>query len=191
MGLFRFSNTGNADPSFQDSRLSYLKPDSHYANCVAPMPDGRIVTVSRNTKGGQIVRLLPDGSLDPTFGTNAIARYTITSLAIVSDGRIVVSGQFNLFAGARRPHLAWLTPNGELLPDRPLLLDPATFQSDGSLRLSIQSRVAGTAIFESSPDLQTWQPVTNFPVPIGKREILVHPPFGDSLFYRARLTRSP
>jgi uncharacterized delta-60 repeat protein len=97
-------------------------PGPSGANAVAIQPDGKILLAGAATAGVipsfAVVRLLSNGSLDPTFGDGGITRITIgsdadaTAIAIQPDGKIVVGGtsldgQFS-FAAAR------LNPDGTL-----------------------------------------------------------------------------
>src|SRR4030095_10756537 len=67
-----------------------------------------------------IARLNADGSLDASFtvpyggigGSNALER--VYALAVQSDGRVVIGGDFTIVANARRQHVARLNTNGLL-----------------------------------------------------------------------------
>lgn len=65
-----------------------------------------------------IIRLNPDGSIDNTFipgiEPNPNAIYLINSVAIQSDGKIIVGGDFHLINGVTRMHLARLNSDGSL-----------------------------------------------------------------------------
>ena len=134
---------------------SSIQPGDAYANSVALTASGKILVPWRNGNVYQLLRLLPNGRLDPTFGTNAITDRRIEATTVVADGRIVVSGDFLTFAGAPRARLAWLSADGELLPDRALEISRSTIQADGEVRLTINSRRAAAAVVERSGDLQT------------------------------------
>src|SRR5205085_5558301 len=98
--------------------------------------DGKsVVGGDFNTFLGQprtnLVRLLPDGSLDPTFtptasGTGAL----VASLAIQADRSILVGGSFSSLNGQPWPILGRLFPDGAL---------DATFHSIGAATLSMAS----------------------------------------------------
>lgn len=100
----RMLSAGDLDPSFDmDGKVTTAIGDSSFANAVAVQSDGRLIVVGGSSAGDTdfaIIRYNTDGSLDPTFGggdgivttdfssTLAVA----TSVAIQSDGKIVVAG---------------------------------------------------------------------------------------------------
>ncbi|TVR52380.1 MAG: hypothetical protein EA425_05040 [Puniceicoccaceae bacterium] len=82
-------------------------------------PDGRILIggaftqydgVSRN----RIARLHPDGSLDSSFDPGSGANGDVTTLALHSDGRAIIGGDFTTCGGMARNHVARLLPDGSL-----------------------------------------------------------------------------
>jgi uncharacterized delta-60 repeat protein len=66
------------------------------------------VTVNR------LVRLNADGTQDTTFNTGTGANSTVVTIAIQSDGKIVIGGVFSSFNGVSRARLARLNHNGSL-----------------------------------------------------------------------------
>ncbi|MGI8806645.1 MAG: hypothetical protein ACR2KK_02085, partial [Acidimicrobiales bacterium] len=100
---------GRVDPSFGIGGL--VLDDFGDADPVdaAVQPDGRIVVLVKladRTWGfvGRLVRYLPDGSRDPSFGTGGVGGFVRypglrSSLALVADGRILVSGGWPGSAG--------------------------------------------------------------------------------------------
>jgi uncharacterized delta-60 repeat protein len=103
--LARYNSNGSLDQSFGGGGvyiLSFTLDAGAWA--IALQPDGKIVTAGSTyagPSGGDIVvvRQLPDGSLDTTFGTGGKVITTVGawddvahSLAIQSDGKIVVAG---------------------------------------------------------------------------------------------------
>jgi uncharacterized delta-60 repeat protein len=126
-----FAAAGRFDLALANSIVSRL-------NEVAVEPDGSVVAVGYTYSGlnrkfgygpcescsqAVVVKLTPTGTLDPTFGEGGIVRLGGTAgvpameandLAILGDGRILVSGatedEFPSFVLAR------LTPNGSLDP---------------------------------------------------------------------------
>ncbi len=91
--------------------------------------------VARN----RVARLLADGTLDTTWDPGAGPNSTVSSLAIMPDGKLVIGGSFSQVAGAARQFLARLTTTGALdstfvvgtgLGNVPLAL---AAQSDGRL----------------------------------------------------------
>ena len=132
-----YATPGNLDSTFgtggvvtTDFGASPSEPE--IANDMAIQPDGKIVTAGRagvdqTPIGGDgafgIARYLPDGSLDPTFGTGGLVktkfqappnRDIARAVALQSDGKIVVGGTSGVF-------------------DTPAKLAMARYNADGSL----------------------------------------------------------
>lgn len=93
---------------------------------VVQQPDGRLVFAGRasatiaGTPVLNLFRTNANGTIDTTFNNvSALAGGTgqgITSVAVDSQGRIVVAGSFTTFQGAPRAGLARVLPNGILDP---------------------------------------------------------------------------
>lgn len=93
------------DPTFGSGgkEIVQIQPDVRdFAKVVAVQPDGKIIIGAElgdftlNTNSAVLIRLNPDGSLDPTFGTggkviNSGQRH-LPALAIQPDGKIVTAG---------------------------------------------------------------------------------------------------
>lgn len=85
--------------------------------------DGQILiagnfTFYNSTNYNYIVRLNQDGSIDPTFNAGAGPQGTFSSppvinaMAIQTDGKVVIGGQFNSVASAALTNIARLNTNG-------------------------------------------------------------------------------
>ena len=93
-----------------------------WVSCLSVMPDGRIFI------GGQfrsingvgrtgIARLLPDGSVDPTFNPNdgrGGIDQGVTCFSMQTDGSILIGGYFSSINGIPRNRIAKLKPDGTL-----------------------------------------------------------------------------
>ncbi|MBK8039987.1 MAG: cadherin-like beta sandwich domain-containing protein [Verrucomicrobiaceae bacterium] len=104
--LARLTTTGQPDPSLTGGigRMVYEVGTSiDDARAVAIQPDGRIILAGSSYNGSNhdfaVVRLLTNGTLDGTFGTNGKQTSPIGSgddfglgVALQTDGRIVVAG---------------------------------------------------------------------------------------------------
>ena len=104
----RFTPTGQLDPSFAAGGILRLNPTSHgdFLYTLEVDKAGRIVAagvrggdVLTNVADTWLVRLTPDGRLDPAFGiggesdVNAVPeREFVSGLALQPDGRAVISG---------------------------------------------------------------------------------------------------
>jgi uncharacterized delta-60 repeat protein len=99
---------------------------------VAELPDGRIlIGGSFMSYDGQpidrIARLLPDGSLDPTFiGPGSIVG-SIHAMALRPDGRILITGNFTELGGIPRNRVAGLLSDGTV----DLSFEPGTGPNSG------------------------------------------------------------
>jgi len=117
------------------------------ARAVALQPDGKIVLAGSTNVNGTfdfaLARYNNDGSLDSAFGTNGLqithffspgSQSAAESIAVQSDGRVVVAGTFNQAAVPPKPTLfavARYLPGGNLDPGfghSGLLLDYWTSQ---------------------------------------------------------------
>src|SRR5439155_3123989 len=87
---------------------------------IVVQPDGKILigggfTMANGSPCTRLARLNADGTLDPTF---AIAYPgfddTVRSIALQSDGKVVVAGDFIHFNGTSRYYVARLNTNGTL-----------------------------------------------------------------------------
>jgi uncharacterized delta-60 repeat protein len=112
------------------SRLVRLKPDgsldltfdpgealSVEVSCLALQRDGRILVggVFNNNPGyvvKRLLRLLPDGSVDPDFQILSGPDDFVKGLVVDSQDRIILAGSFSHIDGLARPYLARLLPNG-------------------------------------------------------------------------------
>jgi uncharacterized delta-60 repeat protein len=65
------------------------------------------------TTRGRLVLLTPDGKVDPTFG-DAQADNAINTMAVQTDGKILIGGYFANAGGSARSHLARLNADGSL-----------------------------------------------------------------------------
>lgn len=96
--VVRYRRDGSLDRSFGGgdgvALLRQLKPFT----AVALQPDGKIIVTSPIGGEGGLARLLPDGGLDPSFGTGGVLHagaataYFPTSVALGGDGSIFVGG---------------------------------------------------------------------------------------------------
>lgn len=88
----------------------------------ALQPDGRILlggnfTTFNGQPANRVLRLFADGSLDPSFSTGAGPNANVRAIAVQTDGRVLIGGDFTFVQAAPRSHLARLLPNGAVDPD--------------------------------------------------------------------------
>lgn len=108
----------NADGSLDSTFNPGTDPDG-YPYAISLQADGKILVGGRFTTFndmpvGRIIRLLSDGSIDPTFDTGQGADDHIRALTLDSSGRIYIGGNFEMFNGTNRSGVARLHPNGGL-----------------------------------------------------------------------------
>ncbi|MBK7084309.1 MAG: T9SS type A sorting domain-containing protein [Flavobacteriales bacterium] len=92
------------------------------------LADGRIILSGYLRGNGmtdtlRLARLMPDGSLDPTFNNDLSApreqfgNHSNLRHTVLEDGRIVLHGGFYQVDGEPRSGIAMLNPDGELIDD--------------------------------------------------------------------------
>ncbi|HLV23849.1 MAG TPA: T9SS type A sorting domain-containing protein [Moheibacter sp.] len=91
------------------------------------LPDGKILMVGNitnfnNTGINYLVKLNPDGSLDTSFEQGTGFDYSVLTVDIQSDGKIIVGGNFTSYNGQEVNYFARLLPDGSL---------DTTFNPDG------------------------------------------------------------
>lgn len=137
----------NADGSFDDS---FTTTSSGVVQCIAPQPDGKLLIAGQFTRingtlRSRIARLNADGTLDASFDPGAGASDTILSIALQSDGKIVLGGSFESVDGRTRNGIARLNPNGSLdlgfNPDATGLLTPNATPGVFSIALQADGKI--------------------------------------------------
>jgi uncharacterized delta-60 repeat protein/prepilin-type N-terminal cleavage/methylation domain-containing protein len=112
--IARLNTDGTLDTTFANGLA--LADDAVYG--IAVQPDGRIViagwfTTVNGVARGRIARLNTDGTLDTTFANGlAGAGHLVYSLALQSDGKVIVGGSFNSVNGTTRNRIARLNSDG-------------------------------------------------------------------------------
>src|SRR5207248_4633688 len=112
--IARFNFNGSLDTTFDPGTGA----DAEITAAVL-QPDGRIVVAGRFTNfsgvmHNRVCRLNADGSVDPNFGLGAGINNSVFALALQSDGRILVGGQFTQVDLTLRFNLARLNTNGSV-----------------------------------------------------------------------------
>ncbi|MGD0727624.1 MAG: delta-60 repeat domain-containing protein, partial [Spirochaetia bacterium] len=87
---------------------------------VAVQSDGKVLiggyfTTYNGTSRGNVARLNSDGSLDTGFlATGAGANVLVSSVAVQSDGKVLIGGYFTTYNGTSRGYVARLNSDGSL-----------------------------------------------------------------------------
>jgi uncharacterized delta-60 repeat protein len=115
--LSRYNSTGTRDTTFNSPTVSPLPGIQKFLI----QPDGKILIcgtfTSINTFGrGRIARLNADGTLDTTFNPPGGANDTVYDLALQTDGKVIIGGNFSGVNFNIRRYLARLNADGSLDP---------------------------------------------------------------------------
>ncbi len=112
--IARVKNDGSLDDSFaplgSDGTVWAVAMDPSTGNILIAGAFTNVNTFTRHF----IARLLPDGSIDPTFDPGVGPDSTIYAIAVQSDGRIVIAGDFLSVDGVSSGHVARLNADGTL-----------------------------------------------------------------------------
>lgn len=116
--LFRMKKSGERDASF----VPAVEVDG-LVTCIALQPDGKLLV---GTDTGRIMRLLPDGSLDPLWnaGVPLQMELAVHGMALMPDGRVLVSGDLGY---------PWATVNPDTHLPELLWRNLLRLESDGSI----------------------------------------------------------
>jgi uncharacterized delta-60 repeat protein len=96
--VFRFNNNGSVDSTFGSNGATAIQTAGLFlapaSGGIALEPDGRILVATAHNDGGAariVARLLANGQLDSTFGSNGVApTFGGDSVAVVPNGNILV-----------------------------------------------------------------------------------------------------
>lgn len=113
--LIRLNIDGSYDATF-DTTIA-VNTGIIYNICL--YNDGRIIITGSFTKYNNIVVnrvacVLPDGSLDSSFNTGLGSSANITNANIMSDGRVLLTGNFSVFNTIAANRMVCLMPNGKV-----------------------------------------------------------------------------
>jgi uncharacterized delta-60 repeat protein len=119
-GVIKISETGIADTTFLSNAGTAA---NGHVSSVAIQPDGKIVlggffTTFNGVSANRIVRLNSDGTVDAEF-SNVIGsgfNNSVRSVAIQSNGKIIVCGGFSTFQGITNQRMVRLNVDGSLDP---------------------------------------------------------------------------
>ncbi len=116
-GIARLHSDGSLDATFNPGMgIAGTYP---MVSSIALQSDGKIIIsgvfVSYNgTARKRIARLNTDGSLDATFNSANGADSTVSAIALQSDGKIIIGGDFSSYNGTPRNNIARLNTDGSL-----------------------------------------------------------------------------
>lgn len=132
--IARLNANGSLDSSFNPS----AGPDDGVTS-VALQPDGKLLiggyfgAVDGTNRNG-IARLNANGSLDNTFDPGGGSNGGVTALALQSNGKVVIGGDFTTVNGMNRNHTARLNTDGSLDSS----FDPGTGANGSIVSVALQ-----------------------------------------------------
>ena len=107
--LIRLESNGSVDNTYVlDPAITSFK------NKWVVDPMNRPVVLVTTAGGPRLVRLLDDGSIDPTFNPIFGSPGTTSVVAVQADGKVIVAGAFAAMNGAPRNRFARLNPDGSI-----------------------------------------------------------------------------
>jgi uncharacterized delta-60 repeat protein len=129
--ITRLNSDGSADPTF------VLSPSVNIVSSRFSLdPGGRILFFGlSNQPLYRFFRINPNGDADETFNPNVSKYGTVRSLALQSDGKIIIAGKFDQLNGVPRAKIGRVNPDGTL----DVSFDPGTGFDYAPLRLAIQA----------------------------------------------------
>ena len=121
-GVARYSPDGILDPSFGKGGVvqTDLGPTGEWASGVAPGPGGTVIVGGASGSTFTLLRYLPDGRLDPAFGTGGVSTAGpdiggAHALVQLVDGRLILAGE-RVAGDFREVAVARYHPDGSLDP---------------------------------------------------------------------------
>ena len=110
---------GQNDPTFNPTDIGFENGDGfdNYVNALAIQADGKVIVGGEFNKyngalRNKIARLKIDGTLDSTFQVGTGFDWSVTSVALQSNGKIVVGGYFSSYNGNPCNNIVRLNTDG-------------------------------------------------------------------------------
>jgi uncharacterized delta-60 repeat protein len=115
--IARLNANGSVDSTFNPG--TGLSGTFDLLEVVALQPDGKVLiggsfSKVNGTNRNNIARLNADGSLDLTFNTGTGPSDTVNAVALQTDGKILIGGNFSSVNGTNSSHIARLDARGSL-----------------------------------------------------------------------------
>jgi len=109
----------NTDGSYDDTFNTSIAANSGIIYGITPQSDGKLIIVGSFTKYNyvtvnRIARILADGSLDLSFMTGSGSSSNITNAKILSNGNILITGNFVNFNNVSANRIVCLFPDGSV-----------------------------------------------------------------------------
>jgi len=112
-GIARINSDASLDLSFDAGSVFGT---GNGVKTVYLYPDGKVLVAGAFFGAGRdrIARLNADGTLDPSFNAGSGSNGEIDCLAVQTDGKIIIGGNFSLFGGQSRLRLCRLDSSGNV-----------------------------------------------------------------------------
>jgi uncharacterized delta-60 repeat protein len=112
-------NLGFSQTATLDSTFNIGTGANGTVNGIVQQPDGKIVVVGdfsifNGTPANRVIRLNQNGSYDPTFDFFTGPNGAVHSIAIQSNGKLIIGGNFTNFDGTAKGNIARLKTDGSL-----------------------------------------------------------------------------
>jgi uncharacterized delta-60 repeat protein len=120
-GLLRVDSTGQLDLAFHEAIGSGIgtTSTSHAVLALHRQPDGRLLvgggfpSFDGQSRYGYLVRLWPDGRVDPSFGTGGRGPdRQVNDIVAQADGRLILLGNYSTYAGAEADGIVRVSADG-------------------------------------------------------------------------------
>jgi uncharacterized delta-60 repeat protein len=175
-GIARLNTNGTVDTTF------VLQPSLSNITGVVSMlmqPDGKLLIDGYFNVNGftqlAFVRAFPDGSMDTNFSIGSLPM-EVSSIALQSDGKILLGGEFTSINGHIAYHVARLDGDPQLTISK-VAPFPVISWSTSYVNYVLESR---TSLHDE------WSTVTNTPVIVNDRFTLTNDLHAGSEFYRLK-----
>lgn len=117
--IARLTNNGNYDATFSIGTGFTGSASFCEVISIALQPDGKILAVGsftafNGTPVNNIVRLNSNGSIDATFTVGIGANNVVRTVALQSDGKIIIGGNFTSYNGTGVNRIARINTNGTI-----------------------------------------------------------------------------
>ena len=155
--IIRINPNGSMDTSFNAGGTSFKRPGEDFSYSVSALAIQNVGGVEKILVGGGFayfnnnltpgfLRLNSDGTLDNAFNNGLIGTTRdVYSMAIQTDGKILIAGDFNTYGGVPRNKLARLNSDGTLDNSFPNF----SFLGDISIKLQPDGKIILVGEFES------------------------------------------
>jgi uncharacterized delta-60 repeat protein len=113
--IIRLNSNGSRDATFNSS----VGVENNIVYAVAQQVDGKTILVGSFTKYNsttvnRVLRILADGTIDPTFSIGTGPNGLVGEVKVQADGKIIVAGSFDSFSGVLCNKIVRLNTNGSI-----------------------------------------------------------------------------